>query len=121
MEYNFDNINEFFEDLMNKPKINKLRVYEGYRRECEKVKQKQEIESQYGWSGYNYVAHILTDDIAIVEERDKEETKRYYAHVNGEITYYCAETFEQALLIAISVKMTGEADAGWWMWKLLKE
>lgn len=124
-EYNFDNINEFFEDLMNKPnaKLHMLTVYSVYERECERVKQQQEIESQYNHdrSGYNYIAHILTDDIAIVEQQEKGTTKGYYAHVNGQKTFDFAETFEQALLKAISIKITGEADAGWWMWRLLKE
>lgn len=40
MTYNFDNINEFFENLMNSKnaKINMLRVYGAYERECERVK-----------------------------------------------------------------------------------
>ena len=48
-EYTIDNINEFFENLMNKPnaKFNMLRVYGAYERECEKNKKKREIENKY--------------------------------------------------------------------------
>lgn len=40
MTYNFDNINEFFEGLMNKPnaKFNMMRVYGDYERECVSIK-----------------------------------------------------------------------------------
>lgn len=36
-EYTVNNINEFFEDLMNRPnaKFNMLHVYGAYERECE--------------------------------------------------------------------------------------
>lgn len=42
MTYIINNINEFFEDLMNKPhaKFNMLRVYGAYERECEDSKKK---------------------------------------------------------------------------------
>lgn len=42
MTYTIDNINEFFEDLMNRPnvKVNMLRVYGAYERECEDNKRK---------------------------------------------------------------------------------
>lgn len=37
-EYTINNINEFFEDLMNRPnaKFNMLHVYGAYEHECEK-------------------------------------------------------------------------------------
>ena len=55
-KYNFDNINEFFEELMNKPnaKINMLHVYGAYERDCERIKREQEIEDKYDCLGYNY-------------------------------------------------------------------
>ena len=48
-EYNSNNINEFFEDLMNKPnaKLNMLRVYGAYERECEDNNRKHEIKDKY--------------------------------------------------------------------------
>ena len=123
-EYNFDNINEFFEDLMNKPnaKFNMLRVYGAYERECEENKRKQEIEEQYNWSSYYHIyntVHIINDDIAIIEQRRHDEENGYYAHVNNKKSYYIWPTFEQALLCAVSIKLTGREDATEWMWKLV--
>lgn len=120
-EYNFDNINEFFEDLMNRPnaKVHMLRVYDVYERECEENKRKEEIEDKYNWPGCTYIAHIINDDIAIVEELHIGDTEGYYAHVNDEKSDVLWRTFEQALLAAISVKLTGKFAATEWMWKLV--
>ena len=121
MAYNFDNINEFFEDLMNKPnaKINMLRVYGAYKRECEENKKKQEIEDKYDWPGHNNIAHIVSDDIVIVEQREHGRVAGYFAHVNNKKSSYIWPTFEQALLCAVSIKLTGREDATEWMWKLV--
>lgn len=125
-EYTIDNINEFFEDLMSKPnaKFNMLYVYGAYERECERVKREQEIEEQHNWPScyhvYNTV-HIINDDIAIIEQRRHDEENGYYAHVNNKKSHYIWPTFEQALLCAVSIKLTGSEDATEWMWKLLKE
>lgn len=121
MTYTRDNINEFFEDLMNgkNAKFNMLRVYGAYERECEENKRKQEIEDKYDWPGCSYVAHIVNDDIAIVEELHRGDTKGYYSHVNGEKKNILWPTFEQALLCAVSIKLTGREDATEWMWKLV--
>lgn len=49
MTYTIDNINEFFDDLMNKPnaKVNMLHVYGAYERECEEIDRKQSIEDMW--------------------------------------------------------------------------
>lgn len=46
MTYNSDNINEFFEDLMNgkNAKFNMLCVYRAYERECEESKRLKEFK-----------------------------------------------------------------------------
>lgn len=121
MTYTIDNINEFFEDLMNRPnaKVNMLRVYEAYERECEKNKREQEIEDKYDWPGRNNVVHIVSDDIAIVEQREHGRVAEYFAHVNNKKSSYVWPTFEQALLCAVSIKLTGREDATEWMWKLV--
>ncbi len=120
-EYNFDNINEFFEDLMNKPnaKINMLRVYSAYERECEMVKREREIKEQYRDTRHSYIVHLVNDDIAIVEENEKGEITGYFAHVGNRKSSYILPTFEQALLCAVSIKLTGREDATEWMWKLV--
>lgn len=121
MTYNFDNINEFFEDLMSKPnaKFNMLRVYGAYERECEENKRKQEIEDEFKIAGYHYIANIINDSIAIVEEQKRGKTTGYSAYVDNVAGYHRWPTFEQALLCAVSIKLTGSEDATEWMWKLV--
>lgn len=63
--------------------------------------------------------HLVNDDIAIVEENEKGETTGYLAHVGNKKSSYFWPTFEQALLCAVSIKLTGREDATEWMWKLV--
>lgn len=121
MTYTSDNINEFFEDLMSKPnaKFNMLRVYGAYERECEENKRKQEIEDRYKTSRGKAVAHIINDDIAIVEYSEFNMLMGYFADVNKDTSNYICPTFEQALLCAVSIKLTGCENATEWMWKLV--
>lgn len=123
MAYNFDNINKFFEDLMNKPnaKLNMLRVYGAYERECEDNKRKQEIEDRYKTLRGRAVAYIINDDIAIVEYGEFNILMGYFTDVNKDTSNYIWPTFEQALLCAVSIKLTGREDATEWMWKLVGE
>lgn len=116
-EYNFDNINEFFEELMNKPnaKINMLHVYGAYERECERIKREQEILDNFNypkWYNHNtHVAYIVNNNIAIIEELRDNKTVGYFSFVNNKKSNICWATFEQALLCAISILMTGSEDA----------
>lgn len=121
MEYNFDNINEFFEDLMNKPnaKINMLNVYGAYERECEDNKRKQEIEDKFKIAGYHCTCKLITDDMAVVVAQKMNRPFGYFACVNNKASYIQWPTFEQALLCAVSIKLTGREDATEWMWKLV--
>lgn len=121
MAYNFDNINEFFEDLMNSKnaKVNMLRVYGAYERECEAIKETQNVEKEYKWPANHYDAHKVNDDIYIVTEMNKGLVTGYYAYVDNKRSFVCWPTFEQALLCAVSIKLTGREDATEWMWKLV--
>ena len=123
MIYNFNNINKFFENSMNRPnvKFNMLRVCGAYERECENNKRKQEIEDRYKTSRGRAVANISKDDIAIVEYSEFNMLMGYFADVNKETSNYIWPTFEMALLCAISIKLTGREDATEWMWKLVGE
>lgn len=123
MTYNFDNINEFFEDLMNRPnaKVHMLRVYDAYEREREESKKIQEVEERYrcDYPESQYTAHKVSDDIYIVTETTKGVITGYIAHVNGKKSDVLWYTFEQALLAAVSFKLTGNFAATEWMWKLV--
>lgn len=120
-EYTIDNINEFFEDLMNKPnaKINMLNVYGAYERECEDNKRKQEIRENFKFGNRYYIPYIVNDDIAIVEEQKGGKTTGFFPYVGNKRSYCFCSTFEQALLCAVSIKLTGREDATEWMWKLV--
>lgn len=122
MTYNFDNINKFFEDLINgkNAKINMFRVYGVYERECEENKRKQEIKGKYDWPGCYHEVHLINDDIAILEEQWHGKVKGYLAHVGNKKSNYIWPTFEMALLCAVSIKLTGREDATEWMWKLIE-
>lgn len=121
MTYNFDNINEFFEDLMNgkNAKFNMLRVYGAYERECERIKKEQEIKKVYKNTADYRNVFIVNDDIAIVELHEYGNITGYCAHVNNRKADYVWNTFEEALLAAVSIKIAGNEDATEWMWKLV--
>lgn len=122
-EYTIDNVNEFFENLMNKPnaQVHMLDTYEVIEREDERDKKVAKIIEQYNYPSYYYDATVINDDIAIVTEMKRGEITGYYAHVNGKKSHYFWPTFEQALLCAVSIKLTGHEDATKWMWKLVGE
>lgn len=121
MTYTIDNINEFFEDLMNKPnaKFNMLRVYEAYEHECEDNKRKQEIKEKFKIAGYHCTCKLITDDMAVVVAQKANRLSGYFAYVDSMASYRRRPTFEQALLCAVSIKLTGREDATEWMWKLV--
>lgn len=121
MIYTIDNINEFFEDLMNgkNAKFNMLCVYGAYKREGEIEKRIDDIREKYKLTSNYCDVYIINEDIAIVELQDYGKIIGYCAHVNDKKSHYIWNTFEQALLCAVSIKLTGREDATEWMWKLV--
>ena len=121
MTYDFDNINEFFKDLMNKPnaQVHMWGTYGIVERENERNKKIAKIIEQYNFPSYYYDATLISDNIAIVTEMKRGEVTGYFAHVNNKKSSYIWPTFEQALLCAVSIKPTGCEDATKWMWKLV--
>ena len=121
MTYNFDNINEFFEDLMNSKnaKFNMLRVYGAYKREGEIEKRIDNIREKYKLTSDYCDVYIINEDIAIVELQDYGKIIGYCTHVDNKKSSYIWPTFEMALLCAVSIKLTGREDATEWMWKLV--
>lgn len=120
-EYTVDNINEFFEELMNSKNadFNMLCVYGAYKREGEIEKQIDNIREKYKLVSDYCDVYIINEDIAIVELQDYGKIVGYCAHVNNKKACYIWPTFEQALLSAVSIKLTGREDATEWMWKLV--
>lgn len=77
------------------------------------------IKDEFKIAGYYYVVNIINDSIAIVEEQKRGKTTGYFAYVDDMAGYHRWPTFEQALLCAVSIKLTGHEDATEWMWKLV--
>lgn len=104
MEYNMDNIQQFYDEMDNSlnPKIRKLMVYAGYYEDCERQQKEKEIANLFN-SKYNIV-HLISDDIAVVEEREKGETSGFFYAVNKKRGYEMFETFDEALIAAIAHK-----------------
>lgn len=121
MTYNLGNINEFFEDLMSgkNAKFNMLCVYGAYKREGEIEKRIDDIREKYKLTSNYCDVYIINEDIAIVELQDYGRITGYCAYVNDKKSHYIWNTFEQALLCAVSIKLTGREDATEWMWKLV--
>ena len=121
MTYNLGNINEFFEDLMSgkNAKFNMLCVYGAYKREGEIEKRIDDIREKYKLTSNYCDVYIINEDIAIVELQDYGRITGYCAYVNDKKACYVWNTFEQALLSAVSIKLTGREDATEWMWKLV--
>lgn len=94
MTYTIDNINEFFEDLMNKPnaQVHMWGAYGVIERENETNKKVAKIIEQYNYPHY-YDATLINDDIAIITEMKRGEVTGYYAHVNGKKSHYFWPTF----------------------------
>ena len=122
MTYTIDNINEFFEDLMNSKnaKFNMLRVYGAYKREGELEKRIDNIREKYKLTSDYCDVYIINEDIAIVELQDYGKIIGYCTHVDNKKSSYIWPTFEMALLCAVSIKLTGREDATEWMWKLVR-
>ena len=121
MTYTIDNINEFFDDLMNKlnAKLHMFLVYDAYKRDCELDKRREQIADLYDHIKRKNIIHVIGDNIAIVEQRENSKLCGYYAHVYNHKSYVLWPTFEQALICAVSIKLTGREDATEWMWKLV--
>lgn len=122
-EYTLETIHEFFDDLDNRlnPSISKMMVWAGYERDNQKRKTEGEIEELFsGYPGYRYVATLITEDIAIVEEMKRNETVGFLPCVNKKKSHCIYPTFDEALLAALSIKYVGNENAAEWMWKMLK-
>lgn len=121
-KYTLDNIQEFYDSMENSlnPKIRKMMVYAGYIRDEERRQKEQSFIPRYEYPGCVYSVHLVTDEIAVIEEVKGNETLGYYACVGKYTSNWVWETLEEALLCALSIKFTGNEEATKYLKKLLK-
>ena len=123
-EYNYDNINEFYEELNEglNPNMKKLLVWAGWARDQERREEEQKITKLYshnGFPGRCYEAEVIENDIAIVGELYGNKTEGFYATVNHKRSNVQYSTFDEALLAAICIKYTGNDNALMYVKKIL--
>lgn len=126
-EYNFGNINEFYEGLEATPnsKITKFRVWCDYYTEVQRQKECNEICTAYNTrAGDYYTCDKVTDNIFIVTRHFNGRQKEYYLPCikrDGIVTRYnvAFDTFDQAVIAAYSYLYTVDEDAGRWACKLM--
>lgn len=126
-EYNFGNINEFYERLESSPnsKITKFRVWRDYYTEIQRQKECNEICTAYNTrAGDYYTCDKVTDNIFVVTRHFNGHQKEYYLPCikkDGIVTRYnvAFDTFDQAVIAAYSYLYTGNEDAGHWACKLM--
>lgn len=126
-EYNFGNINEFYEGLESSPnsKITKFRVWRDYYTEIQRQKECNEICTAYNTrAGDYYTCDKVTDNIFVVTRHFNGHQKEYYLPCikkDGIVTRYnvAFDTFDQAVIAAYSYLYTGDEDAGHWACKLM--
>lgn len=126
-EYNFGNINEFYEGLESSPnsKITKFCVWRDYYTEIQRQKECNEICTAYNTrAGDYYTCDKVTDNIFVVTRHFNGHQKEYYLPCikkDGIVTRYnvAFDTFDQAVIAAYSYLYTGDEDAGHWACKLM--
>lgn len=124
MNYNLDNIDEFFDGLNKSlnPKARKMMVWAGYQRDLARRDEEAEVNSEYkdGY-GYNYFTTKVTDSIFVVSVYKNGEIKGYVPHVldkNNKCnsTY---STFDEAVIAALCLKYDGTEDAAGYIFKMI--
>ncbi|WCF11502.1 hypothetical protein NDS46_31590 (plasmid) [Paenibacillus thiaminolyticus] len=105
-------IEEYFQNLLtNAPngKYQLARIYGMAKRENDQIQEKRTLEDTLKLSQGGYIVEttVVSETIAIVEielnSREKKETT-FYPIVNGKLCYECADSFDRALVIALSEK-----------------
>lgn len=124
MEYTIDNINQWVAELSEKPKITQFLTYaqvvrDEERRNAEKVILHAFVKNDGYHPGAKDVT-IINDDMAIITFTSTKNETHYVPIVNGKASYVWFNTFEGALLGAISILKTGNVDAVKYAGKLLE-
>lgn len=124
MDYNLDNIEEFFNGLNSglNPKVKKMMVWAGYQRDLTRRNEEAEINAEYkdGY-GYGYFTTKVTDDIFVVSVYKNGEIKGYIPYVR-EKNNKCNSihsAFDEAVIAALCLKYDGTEDAAGYIFKMI--
>lgn len=123
MSYTFDTIGQWVEELASKPKIAQFRVYAQTLRDKERTQLERDIINKFD----NKNSHlggkdvsIVNDEISIVIYTPFKGKVKYVPVVNGIPSIWWFESFDSALLGALSIKNTGDPEAAKYAGKILE-
>lgn len=127
MEYTFDNIGQWVAELAEKPKMTQFHTYARVVRDQERQEAERAILDKFDKNNAYHGAKdvvMLNEDMALViytasSGLTKGETK-YIPVVKGKPSIWWFTTFESALIGAISILKTGDAEAAKYAAKVLE-
>ena len=122
MEYTFDNIGQWVEELAAKPKMTQFHTYARVMRDKERQEAERAILDKFdknnAWLGSKDVT-IINDDMAIITFTSRKGETNYIPVVHKKPSHMWFTTFEGAMLGAISILKTGNVDAAKYAGKIL--
>ena len=121
MEYTFDNICQWVEELAEKPKMTQFHTYARLMRDKERQDAERAIleKANSDYMRGNKEVTILNNDMAIIAYTKHGEETRYMPVVQDRPAVYWFATFEGAMLGAISLLKNGDVRAATYAAKVL--
>jgi hypothetical protein len=122
MEYTFENINKWVEELAEKPKMTQFHTYARVLRDKERQEAEKIILDKFDKNNAHHGAKsvtIVNDDMAIVTFNSTKGDTHYIPVVQNKPAIWWFETFEQAIIGAISLLKTDGIEAAKYAGKIL--
>ena len=117
MEYNFDNIQEFYDVLDNAPnsRIKKLMVWSKYQKQLDIDNIKASISNLYynprfPRDHYNVILLINGIDMAIIEWVEGNVVQGYSYYINDKKSHDWFDSQDKAIIAALMEKYNGNTD-----------
>jgi hypothetical protein len=123
MDYTFDNIGKWVADLATKPKAAQFHTYARLVRDKERQEAERAILDKFNRNNARFGEKdvtIVNDDMAIVKYTSTKNETYYIPVVQDKHPSWWFQTFEGALLGAVSLLKTGSVDAAKYAGKLLE-
>jgi len=112
---------EIISNIDSMPVLVKAQMYYAAEREKEREKEFDGVRELFN-ERYTRIIEItkIKDGMFIVECEDKSFKEKHFTPIaNGKNPHECFPDFNSALLAAVSIEQTGEAEAGYWAAKLM--